>query len=51
MVPARLNLVGGKRLSPVKRRAGLVVLALALLALGEWAGEDFVDADAFMAHK
>src|SRR5216683_2688635 len=43
MVLARLNLVSRERLSAMKRRVGFVLLALALLVLGEWAGEDLVE--------
>jgi hypothetical protein len=43
MVLARLDLVSLERLSAMKRRAGFVLLALALLVLGEWAGEDLVE--------
>ena len=42
MVPDRLHL-SHKRCRPAKGQALLVLLALALLALGEWAGEDMVE--------
>jgi hypothetical protein len=43
MVLARLDLVNRGCLPALKRRLGFVLIALALLLLGEWAGEDLVE--------